>query len=103
MTKIRSNFRQPQCYSLSPQDESRLECRISKCRISVDTLDGILTPLLQYVQERTNTADEDAWTGEAAVEYVCANLSEQVSFAPAMTGKLKADTLSKEITGTMVD
>jgi hypothetical protein len=61
-------------------------------RVSVDTLDGILTPLLQYVQERTNTADEDAWTGEAAVEYVCANLSEQVSFAPAMTGKLKADT-----------
>lgn len=61
-------------------------------RVSGDTLDGILTPLLQYVQERTNTADEDAWTGEAAVEYVCAKLSEQVSFAAAMTGKRKADT-----------
>ena len=60
-------------------------------RVSGDTLDGILTTLLQYVQERTNTADEDAWTGEAAVEYVCAKLSEQVSFAAAMTGKRKAD------------
>ena len=60
-------------------------------RVSGDTLDGILTPLLQYVQERTNTADEDAWTGEAAVEYVCAKLSEQVSFAAAMAGKRKAD------------
>ena len=60
-------------------------------RVSGDTLDGILTPLLQYVQERTNTADEDAWTGEAAVEYVCAKLSEQVSFAAVMAGKRKAD------------
>jgi len=61
-------------------------------RVSGDTLGGILTPLLQYVEERTNTADEDAWTGEAAVEYVCVKLSEQVSFAAAMTGKSKADT-----------
>ncbi len=60
--------------------------------MSGDTLDGILTPLLQYVQERTNIEDEDAWTGEAAVEYVCAKLSEQVSFASAMTGNRKADT-----------
>jgi len=60
-------------------------------RVSGDTLDGILTPVLQYVQERTNTADEDAWTGEAAVEYVCVKLSEQVSFAAAMTVKRKAD------------
>jgi hypothetical protein len=60
-------------------------------RVSGDTINGILTPLLQYVQERTNTADEDTWTGEAVVEYVCAKLSEQVSFAAAVTGKRKAD------------
>jgi hypothetical protein len=75
-------------------------------RVSGDTLDGILTQL-QYVQERTNTADEDAWTGEAAVEYVCAKLSEQVSFAAAMTGKRKADAPQggkpqKSSTGTPV-
>jgi len=76
-------------------------------RVSGDTFDGILTTLLQYVQERTNTADEDAWTGEASVEYVCAKLSEQVSFAAAMTGKFKADAPQggkpqKSSTGTPV-
>ena len=76
-------------------------------RVSGDPLDDILTPLLQYVQERTNTGDEDPWTGEAAVEYVCSKLSEQVSFAAAMTGKRKTDTPQggkpqKSSTGTPV-
>jgi len=60
-------------------------------RVTGDTLDGILTPLLQYVQERTNSADDDAWTGETALEYVCTKVTEQVSFAAAVGGKRKAD------------
>jgi hypothetical protein len=60
-------------------------------RVSGDTLDGILTPLLQHVQENTNSADEDAWTGETALEYVCTKVTEQVSFAAAFGGKRKAD------------
>ncbi len=59
--------------------------------MSGDTLVGILTPLLQHVQERTNSADDDAWTGEAALEYVCTKVTEQVSFAAAFGGKRKAD------------
>jgi hypothetical protein len=39
-------------------------------RVSGDTLDGILTLMLQHVQETTNSADDDAWTGETTLEYV---------------------------------
>ena len=60
-------------------------------RVTGDTLDGILTPLLQHVQERTNSADDDAWTGETALEFVCTKVTEQVSFAAAFGGKRKAD------------
>jgi hypothetical protein len=54
-------------------------------------LEGILTPLLRHVQEHTNTENEDAWTGETSLEYVCTKLVEQVSFAAAVGGKHKAD------------
>ena len=60
-------------------------------RVSGDTLDGILTPLLQHVQENTSSADDDAWTGETALEYVCAKVAEQVNFAAAVGGKRTAD------------
>ncbi len=60
-------------------------------RVTGETLEGILTPLLQHVQERTNIADDDAWTGETALEYVCTKVTEQVSFAAAFGGKRKAD------------
>ena len=60
-------------------------------RVTGDALDGILTPLLQHFQERTNSADDDAWTGETALEFVCTKVTEQVSFAAAFGGKRKAD------------
>ena len=43
------------------------------------------------VAERTNSADDDAWTGETTLEYVCTKVTEQVSFASVFGGKRKAD------------
>jgi len=53
-------------------------------RVTGDTLDWILTPLLQHVQERTNSVDDEAWTGETALEYVCTKVTKQVSFAAVL-------------------
>ena len=60
-------------------------------KVTGDALEGIITPLLQHVQELVNSGAKDAWTGDMALEYIMEKLAEQVNFAATLSQKRKAD------------
>lgn len=47
-------------------------------------LDGLLAPMLRYVQEMVNEALGKPWSGDEALEYMCARLVEGLNLQRAM-------------------
>jgi hypothetical protein len=60
-------------------------------KVTGDVLKGVITPLLQHVQELVNSGAADARTGDMALEYIMEKLAEQVNFAATLGQKRKAD------------